>query len=306
MNRTLTRSLRSAIVGLSLLAAFPACAQEAQETNPRAALTSALVAACRKNDAAFARYLTAENAEAFRALPDDQRRAVMGRFVLLGEPGRPLISDDTQGRTVVRCETPSISGEIRIGTPRTRENLAFVPVDVVDVRTTEFGMVREGGGWRILSLGLLLVNIAELSKQWAAQELQSREEDAIRLLQFLADRIRTYREAFGRLPEGLAQLGPPPGNEGVSPDAAKLVDEELAAGAKGGYKFRYRILPAAPEGGDAAFEVAASPAEYGKTGKRSFFLDSSGRLRGADKQGAVATAADPILEVVKRYLEPKP
>jgi hypothetical protein len=30
--------------------------------------------------------------------------------------------------------------------------------------------------------------------------------------------------------------------------------------------------------------------------RRSFFLDSSSKLRGADKQGAPATAADPVIE----------
>ncbi len=78
------------------------------------------------------------------------------------------------------------------------------------------------------------------------------------------------------------------------------MDAELAAGAKSGYRFRYRIVPATGEGGEAAFELAATPVEYEKTGKRSFFLDTAGRLRGRDKQGAVATAADPILETAKR------
>jgi hypothetical protein len=36
--------------------------------------------------------------------------------------------------------------------------------------------------------------------------------------------------------------------------------------------------------------------EYGKSGRRSFFLDSSGTLRGDDKKGAVATVTDPVIE----------
>jgi len=43
----------------------------------------------------------------------------------------------------------------------------------------------------------------------------------------------------------------------------------------------------------AKVELAATPVEYGKIGRRSFFLDSGGVLRGGDKQGAVATSADP-------------
>jgi hypothetical protein len=74
------------------------------------------------------------------------------------------------------------------------------------------------------------------------------------------------------------------------------VDAELATGKKGGYRFRFRVLPASGEGAEAGFELAATPAEYGKTGRRSFFLDSSGALRGADKRGAVADPTDPRIE----------
>ena len=40
------------------------------------------------------------------------------------------------------------------------------------------------------------------------------------------------------------------------------------------------------------FEVSAVPLEYGATGKRSFFVDESGVIRGADNGGAAATLAD--------------
>jgi len=82
-------------------------------------------------------------------------------------------------------------------------------------------------------------------------------------------------------------------------EAAGLLNADLAAGSKEGYTIRYTITPAAsslPE--DEAnraetFSLASSPKEYGKTGRRSFFLDSSGILRGVDKQGGVATSTDP-------------
>ena len=40
------------------------------------------------------------------------------------------------------------------------------------------------------------------------------------------------------------------------------------------------------------FEAVATPKEYGKTGKRSFFVDKSGVVRGDDHGGAPATVAD--------------
>jgi hypothetical protein len=78
-----------------------------------------------------------------------------------------------------------------------------------------------------------------------------------------------------------------------------LVDADLAAGNKDGYTIRYTITPAggslSEEEANKAetFSVASSPKEYGKSGRRSFFLDSTGILRGADKQGGLATANDP-------------
>jgi len=115
----------------------------------------------------------------------------------------------------------------------------------------------------------------------------------IATLHGLADAIQSYRRAFGKLPESLAQLGPAPKDE-ISPDQASLVSEQLAAGKADGYEFRYRIVPAANES-DSTFELAATPDDYGKTGQRSFFLDGAGKLHGADKHGSVAAPADPLI-----------
>lgn len=282
-------------LSLCLLNALPAArAQEAQETNPGAALTSALLGACRQNETAFARYLTADNAAAYLKLPEEQRRELMKRLVLVTDPGRPLLSTDPEGNTVIRCSTPSITAELRLGKERVRENLAFVPLDIAG-RQVEIGLVREGGGWRLLSVGLLLLDIPALQKQWEAAELEAREEAAMAALRRLTAAIRQYREAFGALPEQLEQLGPAP-KEGVSPERAQLVEEELASGIENGYRFRYRILPAADANSQPSFELAATPVDYGRSGRRSFFLDAEGRMRGGDKQGAVATAADPLIE----------
>lgn len=43
---------------------------------------------------------------------------------------------------------------------------------------------------------------------------------------------------------------------------------------------------------NSRFEISAVPTEYGKTGKRSFFLDESSVLRAADHGGGAATIAD--------------
>lgn len=285
----------SAVPAIFLVLGFPAAisAQQAQASDPAAALAAALTAACRANETQFANYLTTDNAAAFRALSADRRAAFLRRFSLADDPGNPLLSSDAQHHTVVRCTAPGGTSEFRLGEARARENLAFIPVSVEGGAQAEFGLVLERGEWRLLSLGLMLLDIPQLSRQWAEGELAARENSSIAALRELAEAIETYRRVYGKLPDSLAQLGPAPKNE-ISPEQASLVNEHLAAGNDGVYQFRYRIVPAAQED-TLAFELAAMPDAYGKTARRSLFLDATGQLHAADKGAAAATADDPVV-----------
>ena len=258
-------------IAMALAVPASAAAPQARDSDPASTLAAALTAACRGNATQFSNYLTADNAAAFRALPEAQRAAFLKRFSLADGSGRPLLSSDLQNHTVLRCMSQGGTAEFRFGDARTRENLAFIPVTVVDAQQTEFGLVREEGEWRLLSLGLVLLDVPQLSKQWAEGEVAAREESAIANLRTLSEAVETYRRAYGKLPESL-----------------------LAAGSEGGYRFRYRIVPAA-EGDSVAFELAAMPDDYGKTGRRSFLLDAAGKVHAADNHGAMATSEDPLV-----------
>jgi type II secretory pathway pseudopilin PulG len=290
------------LIALITVAAPGVWAQQQVSANPETALSDALSAACRQDSPAFANSLTADNAVAFRALSGAQRTAMMKRFVLLEEPGRVLLSTGSKGQKIVRCESPSYTTEMRIGETRVRENLAFVPIEIPitaeEPRSITFGLVRESGNWKLLSVGLMMLYVPSMAKQWEQADLAAGEDAAIADLRALATALDTYRRAYGELPATLGALGPAPPN-GVSPEAASLVDADLATGSKDGYTIRYTIIPGPggrPED-DAikaeTFSLASTPKEYGKLGRRSFFLDSSGVLRGADKHGSVATSSDP-------------
>jgi hypothetical protein len=285
-------------LALSVLSSFKtARAQENhvnQEDGPAEVLSDALAAACRANQTQFADYLTGDNASAFHALTSEQRRDLIKRFSMTDDPGKPLLSSDAQNHIVLNCETPGRGVEFRFGDIRVRDNLAFVPVTVVGGQPTQFGLVRENGNWRILSLGLLLLDIPELSKQWANEEITDREDAIITALKGLEEAIERYKRAFDKLPDSLGQLGPAdPGQ--ISPEQASLVGKDLAAGAAGGYHFRYRTLATA-DPKNQTFELLATPDEYGKSGRRSFFLDGAGRIHAADKRGTAATSDDPEIE----------
>jgi hypothetical protein len=53
------------------------------------------------------------------------------------------------------------------------------------------------------------------------------------------------------------------------------------------YGYKFEVTTSAH-----GFEAVAVPAEYGKSGKRSFFIDQSGVVRGDDHGGGPATIAD--------------
>ena len=275
------------------LCSAPMFAQDGQPSPPSAALIDALSAACRLNATQFATDLTQANAAAFLALPVNERTAFLNRLALGDGPGHPLLSTSNANLPVVRCTTPGGTAEFRFGAPQTHENLSFIPVTVVDGQDTTFGMVRENGGWRLLSLGLVLLDIPQLSKQWATDALMETEAGVIANLHTLSEAIESYRRAYGKLPDSLAELGPAPPNQ-ISPDQASLVDKELASGIAGGYEFRYRIV-AAQGSAAATYEIAAIPQEYGRTGRRSFLLDADGKIHAADRHGELATAEDPVV-----------
>jgi len=268
-------------------------AQENSATDSSAALSEALSAACRFNETQFADALSGNNPAAFRALPATQRTEFIKRMALTDQPGKPLVSADSAGHTVLHCRAPNTTVEYRFGTPRLQESLAFIPVMVVNAEETEFGLIHQTNGWKLLSLGLVLFDIPQLSKQWAQADRDAREDAIVATLRMLAEAIHTYQRAFGRLPESLAELGPAPKDQ-ISPEQASLISAELAKGSQDGYEFRYRIVPDI-SGNDTSFELAATPKPYGIGGHRSFFFDETGRVHGDDKHGAVATTEDPLI-----------
>jgi hypothetical protein len=191
-------------------------------SDPSQALVEILTAACRQDQAAFASHLTSDNAQAYRALSQDQRLAMLKRFVLLEDTGKPLLSS-SDGHTVLRCEASGLVSELRFGPTEVHENLAFIPLTVPESgpnqgqnQSVRFGLIRESGEWKVLSVGLLLLDIPALARQWGERDLQSRETHIISALRTIASALKSYQSAYGKLPEALDQLGPP-AEGGVSP-----------------------------------------------------------------------------------------
>lgn len=74
-----------------------------------------------------------------------------------------------------------------------------------------------------------------------------------------------------------------------------FIDSILASGEKYAYRFTiYKIDRTATV--SATFYVTATPRLYRKTGRKSFYIDQTGEVRGADKSGEAATVADPVID----------
>jgi hypothetical protein len=66
------------------------------------------------------------------------------------------------------------------------------------------------------------------------------------------------------------------------------VSKQLINGSESGYRFRLSV-----SNDGQSFRVIAVPAEYGRTGRFSFYIDQSNAIRAEDKEGQPATASSP-------------
>src|SRR5260370_37907715 len=97
---------------------------------PGAALKGVLSAACSQNQTEFVLFLTARNKEAFSRMTPSARVALMKRFGLLNEPGKPTASADPAGRPILRCQTPDVTTDMQIAGAELRDNIACHPMEL--------------------------------------------------------------------------------------------------------------------------------------------------------------------------------
>ena len=124
-----------------------------------------------------------------------------------------------------------------------------------------------------LPKNLIITMVAGISSATKNPPPESNEMIAQSALRMISSAESTYQSTTGK------------GKYGTLDNLveAKLVNREFLE------KYGYRIEVTAS---DDQFEAVATPREYGKTGKRSFFVDKSGVVRGDDHGGGPATVAD--------------
>jgi hypothetical protein len=119
----------------------------------------------------------------------------------------------------------------------------------------------------------ILMTVASVSSMTKNPPPEMNEAVASGLLQYIASAESQYKEGPGKGSYGSYQQ---------LVEAKVLVPDSFD---KYGYKFEVTAT-------GAAFAATATPKEYGKSGKRSFFVDQTGTVRGDDHGGGPATVAD--------------
>ncbi|MFN2513132.1 MAG: DUF3352 domain-containing protein [Pyrinomonadaceae bacterium] len=120
---------------------------------------------------------------------------------------------------------------------------------------------------------LVMLMIAGIAKEGNQPPMVRNEAMAQSALRMVVSAEATYQATAGK---------------GKYATLDQLLEQGLVAKdflQKHGYKIELTVV-------GEKFEASAVPLEYGKTGTRSFFIDESGMLRGADHGGGAATVAD--------------
>lgn len=143
----------------------------------------------------------------------------------------------------------------------------------------------------------------ELEEEYPELRLVRQENLAAGSLRTIVTAAITYFATYNNgFPLDLQTLGPPPEGEASSCQHADILDQVLASGETQGYRFEYQPgtplaspAPGCAAPGAESFTVVARPLEYGKDGRRSYFVDESFVIR-YTTEDRPATADDPILQ----------
>ncbi|HLK63507.1 MAG TPA: prepilin-type N-terminal cleavage/methylation domain-containing protein [Bryobacteraceae bacterium] len=120
----------------------------------------------------------------------------------------------------------------------------------------------------LIALAIIAIILSIAIPMLMSAMANATETVVIREVQSIHQAQVQYHTQFGDYASELAQLGPP-ANGVAGPEAAKLIPASLASGDKDGYTF---LLTKTPVG----FIVNANPKVFGKSGRRTFYIDEDG------------------------------
>jgi len=124
----------------------------------------------------------------------DEKRFVL--LSILASPRNPQMPSAARS-SVAPLHTAPL--KFKLAEPICTTPVAFLPVDLREASDPEspahhilFGMVREEGEWKVLSVGLLLLDLPSLEVEWDRAEISSSEQQALESLSAVSRAIENY------------------------------------------------------------------------------------------------------------------
>jgi hypothetical protein len=197
------------------------------------------------------------------------------------------LSSDSRFRNATRWQSRQVQGQVYVG-PDLVESYVFMGKDKTQnvslsnqpIEPLTYMLSNEGLGPLHevhVPRNLLMMVVAGISSRSNESPIFTNESIAKNVLRTVATAQARFRQTKGN------------GRYGSLDEliAAELLTKDLLD--KYGYKIELTVL-------SNKFEATATPIEYGKTGRRSFYIDESGLLRGGDHAGGAATLSDKTIE----------
>jgi len=119
----------------------------------------------------------------------------------------------------------------------------------------------------LIVIAIILVIITIAVPKYQKAQIFVRETAAMKAIQTIHTVQVQYQSQYGRFATSLAELGPPPSGAD-SPAGSNLIQNDLASGVKGGYKFTISPIP-------GGYTINANPVVYGSDGNRTFYSDQT-------------------------------
>jgi len=218
----------------------------------------------------------------------------MKRFVLLSDPASPRPGKRRRATHRELRDTIRALAEIQIGGADIRDAIAFLPVDLREASDPDTGAAHHvlSEWFAKMANGRFCPSAfscwtAFLEVEWDQAEIATKRATSSRVAEKIAAAIETYRKSYARLPESLTSLAHR--ERARQRRTALAVGRRSSGGQENGYSFRYVIVGANDVGAPAQYELSATVI-YGRTGKVSYFRDSSGTTHAGDHQGAIGNA----------------
>lgn len=118
-----------------------------------------------------------------------------------------------------------------------------------------------------------------------ANDISTNEAAAINILRAIHAAQTLYKTKVGAGEYGTLELL----------EKQRLLNKDQIASTQDGYLFEVTVQKSRPDS-PATYTIHAVPQSYGVSGRRAFYIDHTGVLRGADKEGGPADATDPPIE----------